>query len=236
MNATVRDVMTGSVVALRRDASYKQIVSVLRRYRVSACPVLDDADRVIGVVSEADLLYKETDPDFPAGLIRLEWRLGAASKATAVIAGQLMTAPAVTIGPDASVVEAARLMQGRRIKRLPVVNRAGRLVGIVSRTDVLSVFERPDADIWDEVTKVIIGAEFALDPDGFEVTVRSGIVTVTGMMDQRETALRLLARVRHAEGVVSVRDRLSYPPAGPLQDPGESRAPTSAARSTSRQA
>jgi CBS domain-containing protein len=214
MSATVRDVMTASVVALRRDANYKQIVSALRRYRVSACPVLDDSDRVIGVVSAADLLFKETDPDFPAGLIRLEWRLGAASKATAVIAGQLMTAPAVTISPEASVVDAAQLMQDRRIKRLPVVDRAGRLVGIVSRTDVLSVFERPDADIWDEVTKVIIGEEFTLDPDGFDVTVRSGIVTIAGLVDERETALHLLARVRHAEGVVSVRDRLSYPAAG----------------------
>jgi CBS domain-containing protein len=210
MSATVRDVMTTRVVALRKHADYKKIVSALRQYRVSACPVLDEANRVIGVVSGADLLFKQTDPDYPPGLARLEWRLGEASKANAVTADKLMTAPAVSIDPDATVVAAARLMQDRRVKRLPVVDQEGRLAGIVSRSDVLSVFERSDADIWDEVTRVVIGAEFALDPDGFDVTVSSGIVTITGLVDRHETALRLLARVRHAEGVVGVRDRLGY--------------------------
>jgi CBS-domain-containing membrane protein len=211
MKATVRDVMTTRVVALRKLAGYKDIVSALRRYRISACPVLDETDRVIGVVSEADLLVKQTDPDYPPGLVRLEWRLREPSKANALTADQLMTAPAVTIHPGDSVATAARLMQDYRIKRLPVVDQEGRLVGIATRSDLLSVFERPDADIWDEVTKVVIGEELALDPDGFEVTVRSGIVTIAGLVDRRETALRLLARTRHAEGVVGVRDRLSYP-------------------------
>ena len=206
MNSTVSDVMTARVVALRRNADYKEIVSVMHRHRVSACPVLDDADRVIGLVSEADLLYKQADPDLPAGQIRLEWRLGEESKATAVTAAQLMTAPAVTINAGAAVVDAARLMQDRRIRRLPVVGHDGQLVGIVSRTDVLSVYERPDTDIWDEVARVVISDEFKLDPDSFDVTVISGIVTLTGLMDRRETALSLLARVRHNEGVVGVRD------------------------------
>ena len=214
MNSTVSDVMTARVVALRKGADYKEIVSVMHRHRVSACPVLDDADRVIGLVSEADLLYKQADPDLPAGQIRLEWRLGEESKATAVTAAQLMTAPAVTIHPGAAVVDAARLMQDRRIKRLPVVGQDGRLVGIVSRTDVLSVYERPDTDIWDEVARVVINDEFRLDPDSFDVTVISGIVTLTGLMNRRETALSLLARVRHTEGVVGVRDRVSYPADG----------------------
>jgi CBS domain-containing protein len=214
MNSTVSDVMTARVVALRRNADYKEIVSVMHRHRVSACPVLDDADRVIGLVSEADLLYKQADPDLPPGQIRLEWRLGEESKATAVTAAQLMTAPAVTIHAGAAVVDAARLMQDRRIRRLPVVGHDGRLVGIVSRTDVLSVYERPDTDIWDEVARVVISDEFKLDPDSFDVTVISGIVTLTGLMDRRETALSLLARVRHTEGVVGVRDRVSYPADG----------------------
>lgn len=214
MNSTVSDVMTARVVALRKNADYKEIVSVMHRHRVSACPVLDDADRVIGLVSEADLLYKQADPDLPAGQIRLEWRLGEETKASAVTADQLMTAPAVTIHAGAAVVDAARLMRDRRIRRLPVVGQDGRLVGIVSRTDVLSVYERPDTDIWDEVARVVINGEFELDPDSFDVTVISGIVTLTGLMDRRETALSLLARVRHTEGVVGVRDRVSYPADG----------------------
>ena len=212
MSATVKDVMTTRVVALREGADYKEIVSALRRYRVSACPVIDDAGRVIGVVSEADLLYKEADPAMPLGLVRLSWRLGEQSKATAVTAEQLMTAPAVATQPGASLAEAARLMQDRQVKRLPVVAHDGRLVGIVTRSDLLSIFERTDADIWDEVVKVILAEEFRLDANFFDITVRSGIVTISGLVDQRRTALSLLARVRHAEGVVSVRDRLTYPP------------------------
>jgi CBS domain-containing protein len=214
MSATVGDVMTTKVVALREHADYKSIVVALRRHRVSACPVLDDSDRVIGVVSGADLLYKQADPDLPAGLVRLNWRLTEESKATAVTARQLMTAPPVVVRPEASVGEAARLMHDAQVKRLPVVDEDGRLVGIVTRSDVLSIFERPDADIWDEVAKVVAD-EFGLDPDRIDVTVTSGVVTLTGSVDRRDTALNLLARVRHGEGVVGVRNRLSYPGAEP---------------------
>jgi CBS domain-containing protein len=211
VSATVADVMTTRVIALRENADFKEIVSVLRRYRVSACPVLDDSDRVIGVVSEADLLYKETDPRLPEGLIRLRWRLEEECKATAVTADALMTTPAIAIGPEAPVGEAARLMQARQVKRLPVVDGNGHLVGIVTRSDVLSVFERPDADIWDEVVKVVIGEQAGLYPDALDVTVRSGVVTIGGYVERRETALTLLARARHVEGVIGVRDRLRYP-------------------------
>jgi CBS domain-containing protein len=209
MTAAVRDVMTQRVIAVRQNADFKEIVRVLRQFRVSACPVIDDTDRVLGVVSEADLLYKEADSLPPAGLIRLRWKLGEDSKANAVTADSLMTSPATTIGPDASVVDAARVMQNRELKRLPVVAGGGRLVGIVSRADVLSVYERPDADIWNEVTKVFIGEEFGLNPAEFEVEINSGVVTLCGVVDRRETALNLVARVRYGDGVVAVRDRLT---------------------------
>jgi CBS domain-containing protein len=211
MSATVRDVMTATVVAVRADATYKDIVSVLRRCRVSACPVIDDDGRVIGVVSEADLLYKQTDPEYPPGLERLRWRLTQETKANALTAEQLMTSPAVAIHPWAPVSVAACEMQKQEVKRLPVVDQDGRLAGIVTRSDVLSVYERRDSDIWDEVTKVILDEEFGLEPDRFDVAVRSGVVTITGPVARRETALRLLARIRHAEGVVGFRDRMSYP-------------------------
>jgi CBS domain-containing protein len=210
MTATVRDVMTTKVIAVRKAADFKEIVSVLRRYRVSACPVIDDNDRVLGVVSEADLLYKETEPDRPPALLRLQWRLDEEYKSKAVTAGQLMTSPAVTVQPGLPVVAAARLMQDRRVKRLPVVDYDGQLIGIVTRSDVLAIFERPDQDIWDEVTKVLIGTEFGLDPADFEVSVRSGVVSIAGVVELRRTALDLLRRVQHAEGVISVRNRLSF--------------------------
>ena len=210
MTATVGDLMTTTVIALRKAADFKEIVSVLRRYRVSACPVVDDNGKVLGVVSEADLLYKETEPDRPPAMLRFQWRLDEEYKSKAVTAGQLMTSPAVTVQPGLPVVDAARLMQDRRVKRLPVVNYDGQLVGIVTRSDVLAVFERPDQDIWDEVTKVIIGTEFRLDPADFEVSARSGVVTIEGVVQLRRTALDLVRRVQHAEGVVGVRNRLSF--------------------------
>jgi CBS domain-containing protein len=220
MSATVGDVMTTRVIALKRTADFKEIVSVLRRYRVSACPVINDAGQVVGVVSEADLLYKEADPSTPCGPIRLRWKLGEESKANAVTAGRLMTSPAVTIQPDAPVVIAARTMQDRRLKRLPVVSGDGALIGIVSRADVLSVYERPDAAILDEVQTVIMAGEFALEPCAFGVTVTCGIVTIAGTVERQETAVELVARVRHAEGVVAVRDRLAI--AGASSDAGPS--------------
>ena len=211
---TVQGVMTASVVAVREDADFKEIVAALRSRRISAFPVLDAAGRVIGVVSEADLLAKEATPGPPPGLVRLAWLLKERSKATGVTAAEIMTKPAVTIREDATVADAARLMQSHRVKQLPVVDDVGRLRGIVSRADVLSVFERPDAEIRDEVVKGIIAAEFGLDPELLAVTVRSGIVTVTGSVERRADALGLLGAIRHAEGVVGVRDRLSYPSAG----------------------
>jgi len=203
--------MSHRVIALRGNAEFKEVVWALRRYRVSACPVIDDLDRLIGVVSEADLLSKAADPELPTGLVRLSWRLAEHTKATAITAEELMTSPAIAIHPGAPVAEAARLMQAQQVKRLPVVGQDGKLVGIVTRSDVLSVFERPDSDIWEEIVKVVLDEEYALDAEAFDVTVRSGIVTIGGQVDRRETALSMLGRVRHAEGVVGVRDRLTYP-------------------------
>ncbi len=201
--------MTRRVIAVKKDVDFKEIVAVLRKYRVSACPVVDDEDKVIGVVSEADLLSKEAQAELPHGTIRLRWRLGEQTKATAVSARELMTSPALTIRPGAPVTEAARLMQEQRVKRLPVVTGEGRLVGIVSRADVLSVFERPDAEILAELTNEVLATEFGVDPAAVEVTVASGVVTVSGEVERPEIALELLARIRHVEGVVATRDRLS---------------------------
>jgi CBS-domain-containing membrane protein len=212
MATTVQDVMTTRVVSVSESAGYKEIVTLLRRNRVSAVPVVDAAGRVTGVVSEGDLLAKQTAPALPAGAVRMAWRLRERSKASAVTAAELMTSPAVTVPPGADVAEAARLMRDRQVKRLPVVDADGRLAGIVSRMDVLSVYERPDAQIRGEVATGVIAGRFLLDPPDFEVTVRSGIVTITGQAETRAVALGLLGAVRDVEGVVAVRDRLSYPP------------------------
>jgi CBS domain-containing protein len=128
-----------------------------------------------------------------------------------VTAGELMTSPAVTVGPDAPAQEAARVMYDRRVKRLPVVNATGHLIGIVSRVDVLAVFSRPDREIRTEITGDLILEQFLVDPAALEVTVRDGIVTIVGEPGTDEAGREIVAAIRHVEGVVAVRDRLRYP-------------------------
>ena len=214
VDSTVNDVMTRSVAAVRETVGYKEIVTMMQRCQVSSFPVLDAADRVVGVVSEADLLFKEVGPEpftGPAGSLRATGRRGERAKAAAVTAGELMSTPVVTISPDASLAEAAKMMYVRRVKRLPVVDDDHRLVGVISRVDVLSVFTRPDEQIRDDVIKKVIAGEFSLDPNAFGVAVAAGIVTVTGEPDSDTVALRLLDTVKRVEGVIDVRDKLSHP-------------------------
>jgi CBS domain-containing protein len=213
MNTTVKDVMTTHVIAVRLNATYKDMATRLREFRVSAFPVLDDDDKVIGVVSEADLLTKEALELQPAhGLIGGILHGREYSKAAAVTAADLMTRPAVTIGPYEWVSQAARLMYTRKLKRLPVVDSDGRLIGIVSRSDVLSVYSRPDADIrGDIIENVIIGAVLT-DPARFIVDVKDGVVTITGEPETASAGRDMIEEIRHVEGVVAVRDRLEYPP------------------------
>lgn len=217
MNAAVRDVMSTHVVAVREIASYKEIATRLRRHRVSAFPVIDAGNKVVGVVSESDLLTKEAlGGDIP-GVLRSLGRHRELARATAVNAADLMTRPPVTIGPDEPVAHAARLMYNRRVKRLPVTSGDGKLIGIVTRSDVLSVYGRPDAAIHHEITRDLILGRYRCDPATFTVTVRDGVVTIEGTPRTASVGHGIITAARHVEGVVAVRDRLSYPPPpGPL--------------------
>lgn len=209
MSATVRDVMTTSVVAVRKDASFKEMAAMLRTRHISAFPVLDEAGRVIGVVSEGDLLVKEAVQADGTSLIAALRHIREEEKATGVTAGDLMTAPAITISPDATVEQAARLMYDRRVKRLPVVNASGRLLGIISRVDVLAVYSRPDQDIQNEVTQAVLPGILPGSARKLQVAVREGIVTITGAPQTEKTAKAVIDGVRHVQGVIAVRDRFS---------------------------
>jgi len=157
----VKDVMSTLPVWVSETTSFQEIAARLRECRVSAFPVLDANGKVIGVVSEADLLVKEAvlgEPGGVPGLLAGLLHRAARTKAGAVTAADLMTSPAVTIGPDDTVEHAAKLMYDRKVKRLPVVDQGGRLVGIISRSDILAVFDRTDAEIREEImTQVIAG-------------------------------------------------------------------------------
>jgi CBS domain-containing protein len=199
--------MTTSVVAVRKGASFREMADMLRARRISAFPVVDDAGRVIGVVSEGDLLVKEAVQADGTSVLAALRHLKEDDKATGITAGDLMTQPAITIGPEASVAVAARLMYDRRVKRLPVVNPAGKLLGIVSRVDILAVFDRPDADVRNEIMHQVLPGLVA-DSKGVRVAVRDGIVTISGELPADHQRDAIIAATRHVQGVVAVRDRL----------------------------
>lgn len=208
--STVRDIMTARVVAVHENAQYKEMAAVLCWSRISALPVLDGQGKVVGVVSEADMLAKVSDQGDQPGWLDELLHHREHQKAAAVTAGELMTSPAVTIGVDEPIQAAARLMYDRKVKRLPVVNPSGHLIGIVSRVDVLSVFSRPDEEIRREITDKVLLNRFLVDPHTLDVTVRDGIVTISGKPETGAVGREIIAAVRHVEGVVAARDRLSY--------------------------
>jgi CBS domain-containing protein len=218
MTAVVNDVMTAQVIWVEQDTPFAAIAAALRQYRVSAFPVLDEAGQVIGVVSESDLLSKLAfggGEDGMPGMITGILRHKQLEKARGVTAGDLMTAPPVTVSPDDTIEHAARLMYLRQVKRLPVVDANGRLAGIVSRSDLLAVYGRSDAEIAEDIRTDVLPAEDAAEPVAFEVTVTDGVVTLAGRPESREQGHDIVGRTGHVQGVVAVRDRLDYPAPGP---------------------
>ncbi|HEX7162016.1 MAG TPA: CBS domain-containing protein [Trebonia sp.] len=215
MKTFVRDVMTTKVIWVERDTPFAAIAAALHQYRVSAFPVLDETGQVIGVVSESDLLSKLAlggGEDGMPGMITGILRQHEMEKARAVTAGELMTSPAATVSPDDTLEQAARLMYVRKVRRLPVVDADNHLAGIVSRADVLAVYDRPDVEIGEEIRNDIAVCESLADAARFDVAVRDGVVTLTGRPRTREQGRDIVCRARHIVGVVAVRDRLDYPP------------------------
>jgi CBS domain-containing protein len=218
MSTTVKDVMTTRVVSVNEDVAFKEIAASLRRHRVSALPVIGGDRTVIGVVSEADLLTKQaldaSDGREPRPISDLRHRKDRA-KFGAITAAELMTSSAVTISPDEPVAHAARLMYLCEVKQLPVVDADNHLVGIVNRADVLSVYDRPDAEIQREIQDRVIPEKCVADADRFAVTVvvNDGIVTLEGHLETSRSGHEIVPAAWHVEGVVAVRDRLVYPAA-----------------------
>jgi CBS domain-containing protein len=210
----VGDVMTTSVVTVDRITPYQEIARLLTERKIGGVPVLMMGRQVAGVVTESDLLAAE---DKAARDARLDaetpgrWRLHKPQLA-ALTAGTLMSTPAVTIRPDATIPAAARMMNTHGIGRLPVVDSKGKLAGIVSRRDLLSVFLRPDADVARDVGQIL--EELPLvDPEGIVVRVRHGVVNLSGPVEssslrQRDLIAVVLRLVWDVDGVVDVVNRL----------------------------
>lgn len=213
----IKDVMTREVVCVEGETPFKQVALLLSDNRISGLPVVDDEEKVVGVISETDLLQRQAQQVEGHGrryVRRLRLTRSArtaAAKARATTADHLMSRPAITATPDDYVTEAAQLMRNHRVERLPVVDDMGRLVGIVTRGDLLRVFLRTDEDIRREVTRRVAQG---LDVPRYVVDVRidAGVVTLRGHLERRDD-VELAARIAgHVDGVVAVTNRLTHRP------------------------
>jgi CBS domain-containing protein len=212
MYRTVSDVMTRTVVSVDASATFKDIVRLMQEHRVSAVPVVDEDRRVLGLVSEGDLILKE-DPGLEgeARLFEGVHRRQDRSKAAGLVASEVMSAPVITVGPDAPLGEAARLMHRRAVKRLPVVDPADdSLIGVVSRTDLLKVFLREDDEIAREIREDVVRRTLWIDPDTIRVVVNDGVVAIQGQVERRSLIPVLERLVLSTEGVVAFENHLSY--------------------------
>ncbi|WP_329138889.1 CBS domain-containing protein [Streptomyces sp. NBC_01476] len=207
----VSDLMTTSVVRVRPETGYKDIAGILSDYDISAVPVVDADDRPLGVVSEADLMRKESAHPDPEGLLaaaRPSERTRA--RATATDAAGLMTSPAVVAHPDWTVVEAARVMEEHHVKRLPVVDGIGTLVGIVSRADLLRLFLRKDHAIREEIAGDVLDRTLRISPTEVDVEVADGRVTLHGTVERRSLIPMAKRLCEGVDGVVDVTEDLDY--------------------------
>ncbi|HEX2031319.1 MAG TPA: CBS domain-containing protein [Actinomycetota bacterium] len=187
----VRDVMTVAVSSIHPRTPVKVVAGLFLRNRISGAPVLDEDRRVVGVVSESDLLpVREGRP-----------------RASAAVAADVMTSPVVTLTEDDTVTEAARVLQRHRIKRAPVL-RHGRLVGIVTRADLLRPYLRTDAEIAAEAEGELLHPALGITPRTVGVSVDAGIVRLDGRVGDERLRSLVVRLVRAVDGVVDVIDRL----------------------------
>ncbi|MFI0980847.1 CBS domain-containing protein [Streptomyces sp. NPDC021093] len=210
-------VMTTEVVTARHDTPYKEVARLLAEHRISGLPVVDPDDHVVGVLSETDLLVREAEAPDPYRAPRrfhLPRITPAArttrTKATARTAGQLMSTPPVCIHAENTIAEAARSMARHSVERLPVVDEEDRLVGIVTRRDLLQVFLRPDDEIRHEVIEEVLVRTLWLPPQSVGVSVTDGVVTLDGQLERLSEIPVAVHMARQVDGVVAVVDKLTY--------------------------
>ncbi|MGQ4360372.1 CBS domain-containing protein [Streptomyces sp. SAS_272] len=206
----VSDLMTTSVARVNRDTGFKEIAKLLAERDITAVPVVDDDERPVGVVSEADLLRKEAAQLDSAGLLPV-LHAGPASraKAEATTAEGLMNSPAVTARPQWTAVEAARAMERHHVKRLLVVDEADRLVGVI-RADLLLVFLRSDSAIREEITGEVLLRTLGIAPDAVDVRVVGGQVSLKGTVERRSVMAVVVRLCQGVDGVVDVSAALQY--------------------------
>ena len=199
----VVDLMAAEVISVRRATSLRDAARLMVEKEISGLPVTDEDGNLVGVVSEGDFLRKEVD----RGDLLGRGLLGALfdnrdSLAEAETVGEVMSEQVFTVSPDATLVEAARTMTTHAVKRLPVVTREGKLVGVISRRDVVAAYTRPDELIEDEIREDIVRRLLFLDPALLDVLVEGGVVRVSGELPTRTDVRLLEAMVQRTDGVI----------------------------------
>uniref|UniRef100_A0AAU2UX96 CBS domain-containing protein n=1 Tax=Streptomyces sp. NBC_00003 TaxID=2903608 RepID=A0AAU2UX96_9ACTN len=216
-HSKVGSVMTTEAVTARFATPFKEVAQLLSLHRISGLPVIDADDNVIGVISETDLLVREAEAPGPGARRRRFWppRMNPAArraqaKAQARTAGQLMSQPPVCTHAENSIAEAARSMARHKVERLPVLDEEDRLVGIVTRRDLLQIFLRTDDEIRREVITEVLVNTLWLSPQTITVSVADGVVTLDGKLERRSEVPIAVNMTRQIDGVVAVLDKLAY--------------------------
>ncbi len=199
MSWKVEEVMTTDVVHVLADTPFKECVDMVGLHRIGALPVVDGSGRLLGILSESDLLRKE---EVKGG--------NAEPRGSARTAGEAMTRTVVTVAPGTAVAQAARLMHRSSVRHLPVTDGGGRLIGIVARGDLLKVFLRSDESIRREIDEELLPRTFGIARGDLEIEVRQGVVHISGEIEQRGQARLVLEFVQRVEGVVAVESGLNH--------------------------
>lgn len=208
----VKDVMTTEPITVTPETTLKDAAALLAQHRISGLPVVDSENHVVGVISEGDILFKEIGGPHEKHLIErwLEQPAADEAKVEAKTVGEAMTAPAVTITPKRPLAEVANLMLDQGVKRLPVVNGDGALIGIVTRADLVRAFVRTDEEILAEIRDDVLRRTLWIESDTIEVAVENGEVRLSGEVDTKADAEMIPSFVQRVPGVVSVLSKLRW--------------------------
>ena len=202
MNGLVSDVMTREVVTVEPGTSFREVIRIIKDSGVHALPVVDAHGTVLGVVAESDLLVRQEQTE---GRVRRPWRRHGRARLAGTTAGEVMTSPAITIDPRQTLGQAARTLHKRHVGRLLVVD-GGRLVGIVTRSDLLSIFLRSDDDLLAVIQAAIAEIDFT-PPHTITATVDNGIVVLHGSAQLLSQVNAVGDRVRRVPGIVRLDDK-----------------------------
>jgi len=212
----VGEVMTSEVIGARQETPFKDVAQLLARHRISGLPVVDADDKVLGVISETDLIRRQAakaerdrEGRFRLPALRRKARI-ATGKARAMTAGQLMSTPAITVHPEQAVADAARVMERHHIERLPVVDEEDRLIGIATRRDLLRVFLRTDEEIRQEIIDEVLTRAMCLPPHTVIVSVHDGTATLEGRLERRSDIPLVVQLTWRVDGVVGVMNSLTF--------------------------